>query len=75
MEPDPYEAWGARMKSILVLALAGSLAAGSASAAVLVVVEARGVPLKPGSTLDSTKPLTLQQGQHVTLVSDTGSTL
>jgi len=63
------------MKSILVLALAGSLAAGSASAAVLVVVEARGVPLKPGSTLDSTKPLTLQQGQHVTLVSDTGSTL
>jgi hypothetical protein len=63
------------MKSILVLALAGSLAAGSASAAVLVVVEARGVALKPGSTLDSTKPLTLQQGQHVTLVSDTGSTL
>jgi hypothetical protein len=63
------------MKSTLVLALAASLLANCASAAVLVVVEARGVALKPGATLDSTKPLTLTQGQHVTLVSDTGSTL
>ena len=63
------------MKSTLVLAMAGCLVAASADAAVLVVVEARGVALKPGSTLDSTKPLALLQGQHVTLVSDTGSTL
>src|SRR5476651_1229908 len=47
----------------------------AAGAATLVVAEARGVALKPGTTLDSTKPLTLKQGQHVTLISETGSTL
>jgi hypothetical protein len=47
----------------------------AASAAVLVVAEARGIALTPGATLDSTKPLTLKQGQHVTLISETGSTL
>ena len=41
----------------------------------LVVVEARGIALKPGTMLDSTKALVLKQGQHVTLVTDTGSTL
>ena len=65
----------ALMKSTLFLALAGVLVASQAEAAVLVVAEARGVALKPGDTLDSTKPLTLKQGQHVTLVSETGSTL
>lgn len=48
---------------------------GGASAAVLVVAEARGIALKPGTTLDSAKPLTLKQGQHVTLISETGATL
>ncbi|MCX7281027.1 MAG: hypothetical protein NTX21_05640 [Alphaproteobacteria bacterium] len=48
---------------------------GVADAATLVVAEVRGIALKPGSTLDSTKPLTLKQGQHVTLISETGSTL
>ena len=47
----------------------------TASAAVLVVAEARGIALKPGAALDSAKPLTLKQGQHVTLISETGSTL
>jgi hypothetical protein len=65
----------ALMKSALFLALMGVLAASQAEAAVLVVAEARGVALKPGDTLDSAKPLTLKQGQHVTLVSETGSTL
>jgi hypothetical protein len=51
------------------------LAAPSARAAMLVVVEARGIALKPGTLLDSAKPLLLKQGQHVTLVTDTGSTL
>ena len=46
-----------------------------ADAATLVVAEARGIALKPGSTLDSTKSLTLKQGQHITLISETGSTL
>jgi len=58
------------------LALLGCcLLSQSAGAAVLVVAEARGIPLKPGATLDSTKPLTLKQGQHVTLISETGATL
>jgi hypothetical protein len=65
----------ALMKSALFLALMGVLAASQAEAAVLVVAEARGVALKPGDTLDSAKPLILKQGQHVTLVSETGSTL
>jgi hypothetical protein len=67
------------MRSTLFLALMGVLAgaflASRADAAVLVVAEARGVALKPGDTLDSTKPLNLKQGQHVTLVSETGATL
>src|SRR5882757_4372383 len=69
----------AMMKSKLILTLTMVLLCGcmaqSASAAVLVVAEARGIALKPGATLDSTKPLTLKQGQHVTLISETGSTL
>jgi hypothetical protein len=67
------------MKSRLILtltmALLGGCMAQSARAAVLVVAEARGIALKPGATLDSAKPLTLKQGQHVTLISETGSTL
>jgi hypothetical protein len=51
------------------------LTAGAASAANLIVVDARGIGLKPGSTIDSTKPLVLKQGQHVTLISDAGATL
>jgi hypothetical protein len=65
----------ALMKSSLLLALTGVLMASQADAAVLVVAEARGIALKPGDTLDSAKPLALKQGQHVTLVSETGSTL
>jgi hypothetical protein len=69
----------ALMKSTLFLAimgiLAGVLVASQAEAAVLVVAEARGIALKPGDTLDSAKPLALKQGQHVTLISETGSTL
>ena len=69
----------ALMKSTLFLALTGvaasALAASQAQAAVLVVAEARGIAFKPGDTLDSAKPLVLKQGQHVTLISETGSTL
>src|SRR5581483_11409567 len=46
----------------------------AACAAQYVVVEARGVALKAGATLDGGQPLVLQQGQHVTLISDTGVT-
>ncbi|HEY0265328.1 MAG TPA: hypothetical protein VGC16_01170 [Rhizomicrobium sp.] len=60
----------------LVFALLGSvMMVQQAAAAVLVVAEARGIGLKPGAQLDAAKPLTLKQGQHVTLISETGSTL
>src|SRR4029077_16246134 len=41
----------------------------------LIVVEARGIGIKPGSSIDSAKPLVLKQGQHVTLITQTGATL
>ena len=64
------------MKSRLIPALLGCcMLTQTAGAATLVVAEARGIALKPGSTLDSTKPLTLKQGQHVTLISEAGATL
>jgi hypothetical protein len=64
------------MKSRFFLALLAALTvAQSAGAAPLVVVEARGISLTPGATLDSERPLVLKPGQHVTLISETGSTL
>lgn len=51
------------------------MAAHGAAAASLVVVEARGINLRLGTTLDAATPLVLRQGQHVTLISETGSTL
>ena len=65
---------GSGMKTILAGAALIGLTIAS-HAATLVVVEARGVALKPGALLDSAKLLVLKQGQHVTLVTDTGSTL
>ena len=47
----------------------------AANAAQYVVVEARGVAISVGSIVDPTKPLVLKQGQHVTLVSDSGQTI
>src|SRR5258708_36449390 len=41
----------------------------------LVVLESRGTNLRPGQTVNSAQPLTLKQGQHVTLISPTGVTL
>ena len=61
--------------SFVVLAAALLLACGAAEAANLVVVEARGIAMKPGTAVDSTKPLVLLQGQHVTLISEAGATL
>jgi hypothetical protein len=65
------------MKRAFLLGLLPALlfATTAADAAVLVVVEARGIALSPGTTLDAQKPLLLKQGQHVTLISETGSTL
>jgi len=58
-----------------LISLGLTLAAGAAWAADMIVLEARGINLRPGQTIDSTRPLTLKQGQHVTLISPTGATL
>lgn len=63
------------MKQILLLLVAAvALALGSAQAraVTLVVVEARGVDLKPGAEVDGAKPMALKDGQVVTLISPTG---
>ena len=64
-----------RFRAIFGLAFSSALLAGAAHAAQYVVVEARGVAMKPGTVLDPSKPLSLKQGQHVTLISDSGVTL
>ena len=62
--------FGAALMSLALLA--GACA--TAKAADLVVIEARRIALRPGQTVDSTKPLALKEGQHVTLISPTGAT-
>jgi len=59
----------------IIALLAAALVTGEAGAATLVVVEARGIGLKPGTLLQSDAVLHLKQGQHLTLISETGSTL
>lgn len=54
-------------------AIAASLSA--ANAAQMVVAEARGIGLKPGAMLDTSRPLVLKEGQHITLISSSGATL
>lgn len=49
-----------------------ALGAGSAAATDLVVVEAHGVKLAAGASVDGSKPLSLQEGQDVTLLASTG---
>jgi hypothetical protein len=53
-------------------AVAISMAAATACAATLVVVEARGIALTPGAQIDGTKPLELKDGQVVTLIAPSG---
>jgi hypothetical protein len=64
-----------RAPSLLIAAAVLSLAASPAFAGQLIVVEARGISLAPGSSVDDSKPLDLKQGQHVTLISQSGVTI
>jgi hypothetical protein len=41
----------------------------------MVVVEARGVAFRAGQIIDDAAPLSLKQGQHITLISSNGNTL
>ncbi len=58
-----------------VLAIGAALLAAQASAAELVVVEARGLTLKPGETIDDTQKVTLQRGDELTLVDESGAVI
>jgi len=60
---------------LILIIFATIFASGQVRAAQLVVVEGRGIGLNPGTVLDSEKPLVLKQGQHITLISDTGATI
>jgi len=63
-----------RRVGLALLGFAACAPFAAAHAANLIVVEARGVALKPGQTIDDTKPLMLKEGQHVTLIAPTGAT-
>jgi hypothetical protein len=60
--------------ALMSLTLLGGACA-AAQAMDLVVLESRGTSLHPGQIVDSTQPLALKQGQHITLISPTGVTL
>jgi hypothetical protein len=62
-------------RTLLACAIALPFLATAAQAAQYVVVEARGVAMKVGAIVDPTKPLVLQQGQHLTLISESGQTI
>lgn len=57
------------------VAVGAALIAAQASAAELVVVEARGITLKAGQTVDDGQRLTLQPGDELVLVDERGSVI
>jgi hypothetical protein len=64
---------GSRAWAVLVVGTA--LLGAQASAAELVVVEARGLTLKPGQVVDDGQRLTLQKGDEITLVDESGAVI
>ena len=60
-----------RVAPALVLALSSI----SVTAAPLIVVDARGGGLKKGQKIDSAQPITLKEGERVTLISQEGKTI
>src|SRR6516225_4039308 len=68
------------MKVSTCIALIGlSCLVGSASTMAgpvsFVVVESRGIALRPGATIDGSQPITLAEGQQLVLISQAGKTL
>ena len=64
-----------RSRAWATLAIGAALLSAQASATELVVVEARGLTLKPGQTVDDGQKLTLQRGDELTLVDESGSVI
>src|ERR1700761_6828973 len=62
-------------KTLLACALALPFIATAADAAQYVVVEARGIGMKVGTIIDPTKPLVVQHGHHLNLLSDGSQTI
>lgn len=60
------------MKRLLPLLLL--IASTGAEAAKMIVIDARAAGLKPGMSIDSTAPLTLKEGERVTLIGPDGKT-
>lgn len=62
------------VRTVILAACGMILAIGAipARAADLVVVESRGIDLKPGTQVDGDKPLVLKDGQVVTLIAESG---
>lgn len=59
------------LRTALIVATLG-LSASVAGAAKLVVIDARGGALKPGMTIDSSKPVTLKEGERLSLIAPDG---
>ena len=59
----------------VALALGAALVSVQASATELVVVESRGLTLKPGETIDDAQKITLQKGDELTLVDESGAVI
>jgi hypothetical protein len=62
-------------RTLAALTIGTTLLASPAWSAELVVVEARGLTLKPGQVVDDTQKLTLQRGDEVTLVDENGAVI
>ena len=62
-------------RTLAAVAIAVALLAPPAWSAELVVVEARGVTLKPGQVIDDAQKLTLQRGDELTLVDESGAVI
>jgi len=60
---------------ILAVLLGVALPVAARAAVNLVVMEARGIGLTPGQTIDGSQPLVLKEGQQVSLISYTGQTI
>jgi hypothetical protein len=62
-------------RTLAALMMGAALLASPAWSAELVVVEARGLTLKPGQVIDDGQKLTLQRGDEITLVDDQGAVI